>query len=108
VSWPLVHILSGEQDEELAQMSRTQQQMNDAPLRAVFICANDDHAHVEHVRQLAKGIGRDDLEIWPPSMLDDQKNALRSFTGIVIDDALMLTAKQVYTLTSARQRIKKK
>lgn len=90
------------------QIGKTEQQMRLAPMRAVFICCNSEHDHVEYARQLAKKIGRDDLEIWPPSMLDDQKNALRSFTGVVLDHAVMLTSKQIYTLAAMKARVGKK
>lgn len=86
------------------EIGKTEAQMRRAPMRAVFICCNSEHDHVEYARQLAKRAGREDLEIWPPSMLDDQKNIQRSFTGVVLDHAAMLTSKQLYSLVAARAR----
>lgn len=87
-------------------INQTSQQMKAAPMRAVYICANSEHEHVEYAKKLAKHVGREDLEIWPPSMLDDQKNVIRSFTGVVLDHAAMLTSKQVYSLVAARAKVR--
>ena len=81
------------------QTGRTTKQMQDAPENAVFIWVNQ---HLAYPEMLAQGLGRDDLEIKPPSWLKERNTRAREFSGLVIDHAASLDDDQIYAISCAR------
>lgn len=67
---------------------RTTRQMLAAPKDAIFICAGPSR----YSKALARFLGRDDLKIYSPEVLE-RSMGLRP-TGLVIDHAADLTERQ--------------
>ena len=84
---------------------RTTQQMKEAPLGAVYIWVN--HNTLWYSKDLARSIGRPDLEIVGPMWLDGMRFLGRHLSGIIVYHATNLTSKQWDILQLARTRIKK-
>ena len=68
----------------------TTQQMKAAPQGAVFVWCND---RTWYAVQLARKLGRDDLQIKPPRWLVESWQGLE-LTGVVVDHAARLSDKQ--------------
>lgn len=81
------------------QTGRTTKQMLAAPECAVYVWVNQ---HLAYPEMLAAGLGRDDLEIKPPSWLDRRNIRACEFSGIVIDHAANLNDDQIEALSHAR------
>jgi len=83
---------------------RTTKQMQDAPKGAIYIWVNQ---HLAWPRDLARKLGREDLQIVSPLYVDDfHKLAGRTLTGIVLDHATDLTSRQydIYRVALTRVR----
>lgn len=86
------------------QSGRTSRQMAAAPLNAIYVWVNSNTYYPE---RLARSLGREDLEIIPPSKLDsEQWTHGRHFSGIVVDHFTDLTFRQIQTLYVAKSRIR--
>lgn len=83
------------------QTGRTTRQMQESPRGAVFVWCN---GHLAYPRDLARRLGRTDLEIVSPGWLDERNMRGREFTAIVLDHATELTSLQWYALSMARGR----
>ncbi len=68
---------------------RTSEQMKNAPLDAVFVWGN---SHLLYPKDLAKRLGRADLQIVRPADLERLMG--RPLTGLVIDHAARLSPKE--------------
>ncbi len=80
--------------DEARGSGRTTKQMIDAPWNAIFVWCNE--FWIDGAKKLAKKAGRDDLEIIRPSALEDRERFRgREISGVVVDHAAKLTAKQV-------------
>lgn len=67
----------------------TTQQMEAAPKGAVFIW----YGHTDYAVQLARKIGREDLQIKSPAWIEDRWRGV-PLTGVVVDHAARLTDRQ--------------
>jgi hypothetical protein len=76
--------------------------MESAPNGAVFIWCN---GHTNYPKMLARKIGRDDLRIEAPSWLEDRWIGLE-LTGLIVDHAARLSARQWDGLQGARTRVR--
>ena len=81
---------------------RTTKQMKEAPQNAVFIWGTP--GSIEYAVDLARKIGREDLQIKTPVWLKDQWKGLR-LTGVVVDHAAPLSSEQAEGLQKARIRL---
>ena len=81
------------------QTGRTTKQMLGAPAGSVFVWVNH---HLAYPEMLARGLGRDDLVIKPPSWLTQRNTRGRELHGLVIDHAAVLDDDQVYAVSCAR------
>ena len=81
-------------------VGNTTRQMQAAPQKAVFIWLNH---RTHYPRDLAREIGRDDLEIVSPDWLSDRRWAGRELSGIILDHAAALTNEQWDLLHIVRQ-----
>lgn len=79
----------------------TQRQMLAAPLGAVFVWCN---SRISYPRDLARAIGREDLEIQPASWLTCRSVAGRRFSGVVVDHALRPDDAQIEAIEMLRCR----
>lgn len=70
---------------ETRQTGVTQRQMLAAPPGAVYVWCNGD---IGYPRNLARAIGREDLDIKPSGWLTYRNIAGREFSGVTIDHAL--------------------
>ena len=77
----------------MRQSGKTTSQMLDAPQEAIYIWCN---TRLLYPKNLAKFLGRRDLEIVSISVLDDTERVARGrvFSGIVLDHASRLTDRQ--------------
>lgn len=66
------------------QTGRTTQQMNDAPLGAVFVWCN---SRVSYPQDIAKTLGRNDLVVRPLHWLQPVNVMGRDFPGVIVDHA---------------------
>ena len=66
------------------QTGRTTQQINDAPLGAVFVWCNSS---VSYPQEIAKTLGRNDLVVRPLHWLRPANVMGRNFTGVIVDHA---------------------
>lgn len=73
------------------QGGRTTKQIQDAPAGAVFVWCKE---HIIYAKNIARDIGRKDLEIVPPSWLEHDHWRGRNLTGLVVDHAAHLTPRQ--------------
>ena len=71
-------------------IGRTTMQMLDAPRKAVYIWVNSD---INYPIQLAKSLGRHDLQIVSHEWLDHKWRGLK-ISGIVVDHATWLSMDQ--------------
>ena len=67
---------------------RTTKQIKEAPLRALFIAPT--HHAVNYTKRLARSLGREDLEILSPSVLQNAAERLhgRTIDALIYDHAL--------------------
>jgi hypothetical protein len=72
---------------------KTTKQMQDAPPKAIYVWCN---RHLDYPKNLARKLGREDLEIVSQSFIDMGRWRGRVFSGIVLDHALELTERQEY------------
>ena len=77
----------------------TTRQMRAAPQKAVFVWVNH---HLMYPKDLARKIGREDIEIVSPAWLSDLRWVGREFSGIILDHAASLTARQWEALHEVR------
>jgi len=84
---------------------RTTKQIRDSPKSAIYVWCNRD---LHYPREIAKKIGREDLEIVSPSIFDHGAEKLRGreITGMVIDHATYLNPSQIEGYDYARLRIR--
>ena len=80
---------------------RTTKQMQDAPKGAVFVWCN---SNIAWPRDLARKIGREDIEIVRPSWLEGESFMGRRMSGVILDHATgpMLNHRQWIGLDRAR------
>jgi hypothetical protein len=78
---------------------RTTQQMREAPRHALFVWCN---GHLSYPRDLARSLGRDDLDIVGPYMLDRRQLAGRRIP-VVVDHATKLSSEKRELLEEYRQ-----
>jgi hypothetical protein len=52
------------------------------------------NGHLEYPKNLAKSVGREDLEIVSPYWLESDAHRGRRMTGLIIDHAVHLTTRQ--------------
>jgi hypothetical protein len=83
------------------QTGRTTQQMNDAPLGAVFVWCN---SHLSYPQAMAKTLERDDLVVRPLSWLERRNVMGRTFPGVVVDHAAHCDAEAHEALHYLRTR----
>lgn len=83
------------------QTGRTTQQMNDAPLGAVFVWRN---SRTSYPMALAKTLGRDDLVVRPLSWLERRNVMGRTLPGVVVDHAAHCDAEAYEALNYLRIR----
>src|SRR5947207_1411596 len=69
----------------------TTRQMRSAPNGAIFVWVN---GHLSYPRDIARHLGRSDLEIVAPSWLEGHHWRGRYLSGLVIDHACALTHAQ--------------
>lgn len=81
----------------------TTRQMQAAPQGALFVWVNH---RLGYPKDLARKLGRADLEIVPPSYLEGDQFRGRTFSGIVIDHAATLTNSQWDGHELFRERIR--
>jgi hypothetical protein len=77
----------------------TTKQMREAEPGALFVWCNSDLSYPKH---LAHNLGRDDLRIVGPSVLNESR-LLGQQCQIVVDHATRLTFSQIRVLTEYRQ-----
>jgi hypothetical protein len=77
-------------------------QLKQAPQGAVFIWVNAD---VSYPKQLARQLGRDDLQIVGPGWLDSYRWQGQTFPWIEVDHAAKLTGYQHELLQYALSRV---
>jgi len=80
------------------QTGASTQQMQKAPVGAVYIWAN---RALTYPKNLARRIGRDDLKIVSPEWLDSSRYQGYELTGVVVDHATLLTEDQRAALEMA-------
>jgi hypothetical protein len=83
------------------QSGRTTQQMTDAPLGSVFVWCNSRTAYP---RELAKTLGRDDLQVVPLLWLDGRNVRGRTFNGVIVDHAAHCGTEAYEALNYLRER----
>ena len=83
---------------------RTTRQMLAAPLKAVYVCVNEQDTR-RYARELARKINRGDLELVGPSWLGDKWEG-RILSGLVLDHACRFTSRQWEGLRGARTRVR--
>lgn len=83
---------------------RTTKQMQDAPKGAIYVWVNQ---HLDYPRDLARKVGREDLQIVSPMYLDYiDKLAGRTISGILLDHAADLTNRQYDNYRLALTRVR--
>lgn len=70
---------------------KTTELMKAAPIGAIYIWVN---SHLDYPRQLAKLIGREDLQIESPSYLEGTRYYGLCLSGLLLDHAVDLTDAQ--------------
>lgn len=83
------------------QTGRTTQQMKDAPVGAVYVWCN---SKTTYPRELARAIGRDDLNVVPLLWLDGRNVRGRTFNGVTVDHAAHCDADAYEALDYLRTR----
>lgn len=90
-----------QEDESVGLSSR---QIMDAPLCAVYLVR--DFNHVGYAKELARVLGRSDIDVKPLSWLDPVNHRLAvSVTGLVVDHAVPLTVSHLDVIESIRHKI---
>jgi len=84
------------------QTGRTTRQIQAAPKRSVFVWCN---GLIDYPRSLARRLGREDLEIVTPAWLEGHAWQGRWLSGVVIDHAARLTARQIENLDGVYARV---
>ena len=84
------------------QTGTTTAQIKQAQQGAVFIWVNAD---IRYPKQLARQLGRDDLQIVSPSWLDSYRWQGKTFPWIEVDHAAKLTVHQRELLQDALCRV---
>jgi|GEM_PF-5536226 len=72
---------------QVQQTGRTTEQMQKAPRDAVFVWCN---GRVHYPRELARALGRHDLQIMPSSYLRSPGNVLSCKRRVVVDHAFFM------------------
>lgn len=75
---------------------RTTRQIENAPQKAIFICVH--RGAVGYTRELARRLGRNDLQFEDPTWLDGHRWKTRILSGVVVDHAAELTGIQLTVL----------
>jgi hypothetical protein len=83
------------------QTGQTTQQMNNAPLGAVFVWCN---SRTHYPQALAKTLGREDLVVRPLSWLERRNVMGRTFPGVVVDHAAPCDTEAYEALNYLRTR----
>ena len=85
----------------------TTAQMRRAPQGALYIWPV--HSSIGYARDLARELGRDDLVIFPPSVLEHRGELLRGciFSGLVLDHACEPDADEYEVLRDLRAMLVK-
>ena len=86
------------------QGGRTSLQMCMAPACAVYIWCN---FHLYYPKDLAKHLGRTDLQIVDPHWLESFEWRGRWFSGVILDHAAQLTGRQGMWFEAALSRVEK-
>lgn len=82
----------------------TTAQMLNAPQRAIFVWCN---GHLSYPRDLAKHLGRTDLEIVSPDQIAEYHRFLaRELTGVVVDHATDFHGRQFEAIRILRDRVR--
>ena len=84
------------------QTGKTTRQMENLPQLAVYVWCN---SILGYPKDLAKKIGRTDLEIVSPHWLVDQRWRGRSLTGLELDHACRLNEREYEAFESALTRV---
>lgn len=90
-------------DPVLRGTGRTTRQMQEAPAGAVFVWCTSE---LWYPQDLARRLGREDLEIIRPSQLQPQWFMGRTVKGLVIDHAASLGLSQYEAVDYIRTRIR--
>lgn len=81
----------------------TTQQMTAAPKGSVFIWMS---RHIGYPEELARKIGRGDLQIVPPSWLEEGRWQGVELTGLTVDHAVRFTIEQTAGWLKALSRVR--